>query len=82
MKIKDAENQLDQADSFLTKLEKLLKKHWLILLIMLLGYGVYWIFTIESFDEAIVVDQYYEHQDNGDSLLIEVWSDGTETVAE
>jgi hypothetical protein len=41
MDIKDAENQLDKADSFLTKLWKFLGKHWGKLIILLLIYGGY-----------------------------------------
>ena len=41
MDIKDASNKVDQADTFLDKLEKLLKKHWFTLLLILLGYGAY-----------------------------------------
>jgi hypothetical protein len=32
---------IDKADSFLTKLKNLLKKHWGLLLFLLLGYGIY-----------------------------------------
>jgi hypothetical protein len=41
MGLKHATNKLDEADGFLTKLKTLLKKHWGILLICLLGFGVY-----------------------------------------
>lgn len=41
MDIKDAESKLDQADSFLDKLKKVLRKNWGILTLILLGYGVY-----------------------------------------
>ena len=89
MDIKGAEDKLDDADSFLTKLEKLLKKHWLILLLILVGYFIYWSLTSDFEEEPIInpreeqyiVDEYYEYQENGDSILIEVWNDGIETIA-
>lgn len=35
------EKNIDKADSILTKLKTLLRKHWGILTLLLLGYGVY-----------------------------------------
>lgn len=90
MDIKDAETKLDDADNFLTKLEKLLKKHWLILLLMLVAYFIYWALTSDfeeqqtrtnSTEELYIVDKYYDYEENGDSILIEVWNDGVETIA-
>lgn len=87
MDIKGAENKLEQADSFLTRLEKLFKKHWFTLLLILVGYFFYWAFTTDFPEESTttepyVTEEYYEYQNNGDSILIEVWSDGTETIVE
>ena len=47
MEIKNVEKTIDQADSFLTKLKALLRKHWGILLIILVGYFFYWSFTTD-----------------------------------
>lgn len=55
MEIKDAEKTIDQADSFLTKLKTLLKKHWGILLILSIGYFFYWAMTTD-FPEEVVED--------------------------
>ena len=76
MEIKKAEDKLDQADSFLTKLKTILKKHWGILLLLGFGFGVYWMFTTDFEDESIeeeayIIEEYEEIQDNGDTLLIE-----------
>lgn len=38
---KDTEAKLDSVDTILTKVTKILKKHWLILIILLIGYGGY-----------------------------------------
>lgn len=47
--------QLDKADNFLTKLKTLLKKHWGILLLLLVGILIYFIVTSEpSVDEGEV----------------------------
>lgn len=91
MDIKSAEKQLKHADSFLTTLTRILKKHWLILLLILFGWFIYWALTddeiqqedpfedVPYMDEPYVIDQYYEYDEYaGDSILIEVWSDGTE----
>ncbi len=89
MDIKDAENQLDKADSFLDKLWKLLGKHWGKLLIIILCYVSYK-FTILVVDEMnkpqqeevqpvdvpTISEQYYLLYDNGDSALVRNWSDG------
>ena len=105
MEIKNAENKLEQADSFLTKLKDILKKHWGILTILGIGYFFYWALTADFEDEPIentpvqtiskgktqqmnnsetpfVVEKYYEIDQNGDSLLIQLWNDGVETVGE
>lgn len=55
MEIKDVEKTIDQADSFLTKLKTLLKKHWGILLILSIGYFFYWAVTTD-FPEEIEED--------------------------
>jgi hypothetical protein len=52
MEIKKAETKLDQADSFLTKLKDILKKHWGILILLSIGYFFYWAFTTD-FEEDI-----------------------------
>ena len=60
MDIKNAENKLDQADSFLTKLKVILKKHWgIILILALLGLG-YWVVTSEEPVDDTHQDEYYD----------------------
>lgn len=54
MDIKESEQKLHQVDSFLTTLTKILKKHWFILLIILLGYGVYAIVTSDEFNSPAI----------------------------
>jgi Tfp pilus assembly protein PilO len=108
MEIKNAETKLEQADSFLTKLKDILKKHWGILMILGIAYFFYWAFTtdfeelpeenapaqqikqgyyskgqqMQNVESPYITDQYYELDKSGDTLLIQVWSDGVETVAE
>ena len=41
MDIEKGTETLDKADGFLTKLKNVLKKHWGILLLILIGFGVY-----------------------------------------
>ena len=53
MEIKNAETKLDQADSFLTKLKDILKKHWGILSLLAVGYFFYWAFTTDFEEEPI-----------------------------
>ena len=52
--IKSADANLDGVDSILTKITKILKKHWLILLLILVGYFVYWALTSEPRVETII----------------------------
>lgn len=53
MEIKDVESRLDQADSFLTKLKLILKKHWGILTLMGIAYFIYWSLTTDLPEEKI-----------------------------
>ena len=66
MDLKNAEKQIDNADSFLDKLWKFLGKHWGKLLILLLVYGTYKFFssisddTFKSSEESVpTVDTVY-----------------------
>jgi len=66
MDLKNAENQIDKADSFLDKLWKFLGKHWGKLLILLLLYGTYKFFVLvgeemskPQVEEANPVDTVY-----------------------
>lgn len=55
MDIEKANTQLDKADTFLTKLKNILKKHQGILVLLLLGYFVYWALTTETPEEPAPV---------------------------
>ena len=87
MEIKDATDKLDQADGFLTKLKTILKKHWGILLLILLGLGIYWIFTTDfeeddnlkpaTVEDIFIIEKLYDLDENGDTILIDIYSDGT-----
>jgi hypothetical protein len=67
--IKGAENKLDDADSFLTKLGIVCKKHWGKLLIIALMAFVYWAFTLPDVpaDSEEDVQQTEEIQQNDES---------------
>jgi hypothetical protein len=93
MEIKGAEKRLDQADSFLTTLKRVLKKHWGIIILILIGFFFYWALTSEdittneaspeqatpsSYEEPYVVKELYEIDEYGDTILIDVYSDGYE----
>lgn len=52
MDIKGAEDKLNQVDSLLTTLTKVLKKHWILLLLILAGVAVYYCWT--SIDEEAI----------------------------
>jgi type II secretory pathway component PulF len=57
MNIKSAEQKLHQVDSFLTTLTKLLKKHWLILLLILFCASVYFVWNYEELDETEQIEE-------------------------
>lgn len=65
MDIKGTEDKINQVDSLLTTITKVLKKHWLILILLLFGFGVYNIWNSED-------EEYYEedtvHVNTVDSL--------------
>jgi hypothetical protein len=87
MNFKDAENQIDHADSFLEKLWKFLGKHWGKLIILLLIYLGYKFAVLvgkemekehpseETVEESTVINEYYLLDENGDTLIIREWSD-------
>lgn len=91
----DIGKKLDLADTWLTKFGIIVKKHWGKLLLLLVCYCVYWAFTqpaptetiiVEPIEEVVapaekyVVREYDELQKSGETWVIEVWSDSTETV--
>ncbi len=49
MDIKGTEEKLNHLDSFLTTLTRVLKKHWFILLLILIGFFIYLVVTSEDF---------------------------------
>jgi len=55
MDIENAEKKLSAIDRFLTALKLVLKKHWGILLLILLGLFIYWVTTLPP----IVEPEYY-----------------------
>ena len=88
MDLKEAEKQIDIADSFLNKLWTFLGKHWGKIIILLLIYGSYKFFsrigeemrnpTIEqTTNESTIIDEQHDVDPAGDSILIRTWNDGT-----
>lgn len=71
----ETENKLDKVDSYLTKFGIILKKHWGKLLLLLVGYCVYWSFN-QPTQEPMQDEQYYDYNDSTyyyeeDSLYVE-----------
>lgn len=76
MDIKNTEDKINQVDSLLTTITKVLKKHWLILLLSLMGYGMYAIMTsddeiVENNNTEQEIDPIYNITDSipNDTLL-------------
>lgn len=59
MDLENAEKKLNQVDRLLTTLTRILKKHWLILLLIVVGIGVYYFITAE--DEEVYEDDEIEN---------------------
>jgi len=95
MDIEKGTEKLTHIDNFLSILKTLLKKHWGLIILLLLGYFFYWALTTDL-EEPIVepkieqnpmkningIDELYivkEYYDE-DSVLVSVWSDGIESV--
>lgn len=59
----NTEKQLDKVDSYLTKFGIILKKHWGKLLLILVGYCVYWAFTqpapVQEEEQYQIIDSSY-----------------------
>lgn len=71
MDIKKAENKLDQADSFLTKLKLILKKHWGIILIISALTMLYFLIT----SEPETINEHYIEGYNMDSSEDEYYNE-------
>ncbi len=60
LNIEDADKKVQQVDSLLTSITKLLKKHWLILIfISILAFG-YWVWNLP--EEEYIDDEYLEEE--------------------
>lgn len=57
MDIDNAEKKLGSLDRFLTTLKDVLKKHWGILIVILIGFFIYWIFTLPPVDAPLPVQE-------------------------
>lgn len=93
MDIKGAGDKLDQADNFLDKFWKFLGKHWGKLTIILVCYCIYLFIGMvgeemnkdtepQNIEAPYIIETYEEVGESGEILVIEVWSDGVETVAD
>lgn len=84
MDIKGSEEKLNQVDSFLTTLTKVLKKHWLILTLLLIGFFFYWalnsdvpvteeeqVTPTQQYDQGMAVDTSTVYEEEYDSTLVE-----------
>jgi uncharacterized protein YejL (UPF0352 family) len=72
MDIKGTEEKLNQVDSLLTTLTKILKKHWLILSLILLGTFVYFSLTDDSeYVEEYQTEEVSQYDESGDSIYVE-----------
>ena len=63
MAIDKIDKNLDIVDSILTKITKILKKHWLVIVFLLVSLFVYWSLTTEFYDDDYYYyddDEYYE----------------------
>ncbi len=63
MDIKGSEEKLKAVDSLLTTLTNLLKKHWIILTLILIGGFFYWAATLP--DEEVYEDSEEQYTDEG-----------------
>lgn len=63
MAIEEIDKSLDVVDSIFTKTSRILKKHWLLLLFILVCLFIYWAVTSED-------DYYYE-----DEFENEIWNE-------
>lgn len=88
--LEKGKEKLNSADSFLTKLKAILKKHWGIILLCLVVYFFYWALTTDpqevealpknDTDDYYIKDRLYIIDDygyrNGDTVYIDYYSDG------
>lgn len=71
MSLKNIDNNLDIADSILTKIGKILKKHWWVLITVLIAGFFYWALTLPENESYPAEDESY-YQDSlsyGDSIV-------------
>lgn len=59
MAIEKIDKELDVVDSILTKIGKILKKHWWVVLLGLVAWFFYWAMTTDL-EEPYYEEEYYE----------------------
>jgi len=83
--IDKATEKIGKIDAFLTASKAVVKKHWGFLILILIGVAGWWFFglvneELENPTEIVqpyIIDTYKE-----DGQVIEIWSDGVETITE
>lgn len=55
MDIEGAENKLNQVDSLLTTFTKILKKHWIIITLLLIAGFIYWVVNLPPVEPEVDV---------------------------
>lgn len=75
-----------KADSILETIGGIIKKHWWVILILLFAWFMYDALSTpieeETEVEPYLVEQVFEVDENGDTVLIDIYSDGSEVVVE
>lgn len=71
MDIKGTEDKLNQVDSLLSTLTKVVKKHWIILLIILFGLFIYWTFNLPDDNKNSDNTEQIDNSQNTDTQNID-----------
>lgn len=72
MNIKNTENKVKQVDSLLTTIEKVIKKHWIILSILLIGAIAYGYVTLSSEEiDPVNTEQSVDQDEFDDSTYVD-----------
>lgn len=75
-----------KADSILETIGGIIKKHWWVILILLFAWFMYYALSTpieeETEEEPFLVEEVFEVNEYGDTVLIDIYSDGSEVVVE
>jgi len=86
MDLNNIDNQLETGTKIFDRVWDFVATRWWKAIILLalfgIGYFIYLVITDDAPVEPYIIETYEEIDEDGESIMIDVWSDGLETEAE